>query len=84
MNELLARKISNYASKDGDWLELEDLLQEAFSSENSQEYYRAMLSLFENHPGEDGVCVFWAVVHGVKYIGGYSSKLLLFFNKSLD
>lgn len=81
MNELLARKISNYTAIDGEWLELEDLLQEAFSSDKPQEYFGAMFSLFEKYPAEDGAGVFWTVVHGMEHVGGYESQLLRCFRR---
>jgi hypothetical protein len=79
--ETLARKIAEFEPVDGEWLELEDLLQEALSMEEPEYFYTAFFNLFERFPKEDGAGVFWTALHGMEHIGNYEKDLLRYFRR---
>lgn len=82
MNKVLAEKIMEFQPKDGNWLELEQLLEQVFSLNNPQVYYPAIFNLFEHFPEEDGAGVFWSALHGMETVGGYERELVRFFRRS--
>ncbi|SHF70585.1 hypothetical protein SAMN02745753_02509 [Marinomonas polaris DSM 16579] len=81
MDKKLSKKIAEFEPQDGNWLILEDLLQQALSSSDCQAYYSAIFKLFEHYPEEDGAGVFWTALHGMEDTGGYEKKLLESFRR---
>ncbi len=72
----IANAIDAFEPKDGNWLELDDLLQELFQSECPTLGVDALLRVFERFPEEDGCEVFWGIVHGLESIPGYEERLV--------
>mgnify|MGYP005861346755 CR=1 FL=1 len=77
----LAQSIHEFTPKEGNWLPLEELLGEAFSTDNPREYYHAIFTLFERYPEEDGSGVFWTGLHGMEHFGGYEDLLLQYYQR---
>lgn len=68
--------LEDFEPSDGNWLALDGLLEELFSSGAASEGVDAMLAVFEKYPTEDGAGVFWAIVHGLESLPGYEPKLV--------
>ena len=71
--------IREFAPINGDWLPLEGLIEQAFTSDDPKKYYNAIFNLFERYPEEDGSGVFWSALHGMEAVGGYEELLLMYF-----
>lgn len=72
----IAKVIDKFEPKNGNWIELDDLLQELFRSECPTLGIDALLRVFERFPTEDGAEVFWGVVHGLESLPGYEEHLV--------
>jgi hypothetical protein len=72
----VANAIDQFERKNGDWIELDDLLQELFRSECPTLGIDALLRVFERFPTEDGAEVFWGIVHGLESLPGYDECLV--------
>jgi hypothetical protein len=60
-----------------DWLGLDALLEELFTSYEPPEIPAApLLRLFERFPEHDGFGVFWAALHGIEDIPNYEQDLV--------
>jgi len=81
MSPDLDAKIREFDPTDGSFLPLEDLFESAFASENPADYYDAIFNLFERFPEDDGAGVFWSAVHGMEAVGGYETRLLIYFRR---
>ena len=72
----IANAIDEFEPKNGDWIELDELLQELFRSECATLGIDALLRVFERFPTEDGAEVFWGIVHGVESLPNYEERLV--------
>lgn len=81
MNITLAKKIAEFEPTDGNWLELESMFEEVFSSTEEKCYYVAIFNLFERFAEDDGAGVFWSAVHGMETRGDYEEELVRFFRR---
>ena len=72
----IANAIDEFEPKNGDWIELDELLQELFRSECPTLGIDALLRVFERFPTEDGAEVFWGIVHGVESLPNYEERLV--------
>jgi hypothetical protein len=80
MNEL-DQSIREFTPEDGNWLPLETLFEQAFSSSDPRQFYPAIFNLFERFPDDDGSGVFWSAVHGMEATGEYEDLLLQYFRR---
>src|SRR5262245_30219361 len=68
--------IESFQPTNGNWLALDALLGELFSSGSATQGIDAMLGIFERYPVQDGAGIFWAIVHGLESLPGYESHLV--------
>ncbi len=81
MNNTLAEEIASFTPNDGNWLDLEELFEKAFSSTTPITYFSAIFRLFEQYPNDDGAGVFWSALHGMESVGGYEQELASSFHR---
>jgi hypothetical protein len=74
--EDLIAAIRDFEPEDGSWLALDGLLGELFQAGAGTQGIDAMLAVFERHPTEDGVGVFWSIVHGLESLPSYEPSLV--------
>lgn len=67
--------IESFSPKDGDWLALDELLDELWQLGVTQDAVPVLLGVFERFPDEDGAGVLWSIVHGLEGMEGYESDL---------
>lgn len=58
--------ISMFKPGNDEWLRLEYLLEELWSSGVREEYLPVLFRVFERYPNDDGAGVLWSIVHGVE------------------
>jgi hypothetical protein len=75
VSEIVAA-IENFQPTNGNWLALDTVLGELFSSGSATQGIHAMLGIFERYPAHDGAGVFWAIVHGLESLPGYENHLV--------
>jgi hypothetical protein len=75
VSEIIAA-IERFQPTNGNWLELDALLDELFQSGTASQGINAMLGVFERFPKEDGAGVFWSIVHGLESMEGYERRLI--------
>ena len=68
--------IHQFEPQEGNWLKLEDLLNELWETGFQQNYTNDLLKVFERFPKEDGAGVFWTIVHGIEGFGTYELQLI--------
>jgi hypothetical protein len=68
--------INKFEPADGDWLELDTLLNELWLTGNQESFTTDLLKVFERFPDEDGAGVFWSIVHGIERFRSYEIELL--------
>lgn len=68
--------IDTYKPVDGDWTDLEDLINELWNTEQAEKGIINLLKVMERFPDEDGDGVLWSIVHGIEEIDNYEQKLL--------
>ena len=77
----ILEEIKNFEPVDGDWLDLDDLLNELWVAGVSAESLPIIFNVFEKFPDDDGAGVFWSIVHGVESLNfDYENEL----KKSLE
>ena len=81
MKNALDHAIREYEPTDGSFLELEQLLEDAFQEPDPKEYDDAIFNLFERFPEDDGAGVFWSALHGMESVGHYEVKLRQYFRR---
>ncbi|MCG2602310.1 hypothetical protein [Achromobacter insuavis] len=64
----IAADIMRFSPVDGNWLELERLLDELWRAGPSAASLGALFGVFERFPDEDGAGVFWSIVHGLEHL----------------
>lgn len=72
--EVVLKDIQNYIPVDDEWEALDELIREACEF-NDPRVIKPLLELLERNPDHDGYGVFWSIVHGLEYIGGYETEL---------
>lgn len=72
----IAHDIAAFEPDDGEWLALDDLLQELWQSPEPALAMPQLLGVFERFPEDDGAGVGWAIVHGLEALPGYAPLLL--------
>lgn len=73
VNEIISA-IESYKSDNGNWLPLDDLVNELWESGNPEIGIDALLEIFEKNPTDDGAGVFWSILHGLETLD-YEQKL---------
>ena len=71
----IAAAIDEFQPVDGEWLGLDELLEELFQTESPESTLGSLFRVFERYPTDDGAGVFWGILHGVESIPGYESHL---------
>ncbi|MEK6233883.1 MAG: hypothetical protein N2C14_04145 [Planctomycetales bacterium] len=72
----IADSIAMFQPQDGEWLKLDELLEELFQSESPPAAMDALLHVFQRFPTEDGAGVFWGIVHGLESLPDYEERLI--------
>ena len=73
--ESIVEDIESY-NTDGDWLDLDGLVQELFAHPIDQIPTAPLFSIFERFPLSDGYGVFWSILHGLEDIPDCEPALL--------
>jgi hypothetical protein len=73
--EDIIKEIESFIPNNDEWYDLEDILEELFSSNNPQLGLNAMISIYEKYPNEDND-VLWGMLHGIEDIQGYELKII--------
>lgn len=68
--------IRTFRPIDGDWRPLDQLIAELWATGEFSGHVPELLAVLERFPEDDGVGVFWSIVHGVESIPGYEAELL--------
>jgi hypothetical protein len=71
----IAVAIDEFQPVDGEWLALDELVEELFQTESPESALGSLFRVFERYPTDDGAGVFWGILHGVESIPGYESHL---------
>ena len=72
----VAEAIDGFQPRDGEWLELDALLEELFHSDSPSSGINALLRVFQRFPTDDGAGVFWGIVHGLESLSDYEERLV--------
>lgn len=72
----IAADIDAIQPTNGNWLGLEALLEELWRDGSPQAAIPELLRVFERFPDDDGLGVFWSIVHGLEALPGYQAHLL--------
>ena len=67
-------EIESYQSDDGNWLRLDELVNELWQSGNPERGIDTLFGVFEKNPTDDGTGVFWTILHGLESLE-YEQKL---------
>lgn len=62
----ILREISSFEPNDGEWLPLDGLLEELWSSGVTKDALPVLFGVFERYPEDDSAGVLWSIVHGVE------------------
>jgi hypothetical protein len=68
--------IEDFRPSAGNWLGLDELVDELFESGSASQGVKALLGVFERYPTEDGAGVCWTIVHGLETLTGYENHLI--------
>jgi hypothetical protein len=68
--------IKQFEPDDGNWLELDGLLEELWETSEPERGIDVMLGVLERFPEEDGAGVLWSIVHGLESLSDYEDKLV--------
>ncbi|NMO18092.1 hypothetical protein HPC49_10125 [Pyxidicoccus fallax] len=60
----------------GDWLGLDELVDELWKSGAPRQGLQALLGVFERYPDSTGYGVFWSILHGIESLGDYEPVLI--------
>jgi hypothetical protein len=69
-------EIECFEPNSGNWLGLDDLVQELFLSGHPELGIDALVGVLEKYPQEDGAGVFWGILHGLESLPGYQDKIV--------
>ena len=64
----ILRDIAGFQPIGGEWLPLDDLLQELWDAKPTEEALPVLFGVFERFPEDDGAGVLWTIVHGVEHL----------------
>lgn len=67
--------IETFSPKDGEWLALDELLDELWQLDITHDAIPVLLGVFERFPDDDGAGVLWSIVHGLENMEGYERDL---------
>lgn len=67
--ENILKEIETFQPVEGDWLELEELLNRLWNYNLSADDLPTLFAVFEKFPEEDGTGVLWSIVHGIENTG---------------
>jgi len=70
------QRIAEYTPKNGEWTELDELIQDLAKCNLIPEDFPSLFSLFERFPEDDGAEVFWGLVHLLEGVGGFEEALV--------
>lgn len=68
--------IEQFEPQDGNWLQLDRLLNELWETGKQENFTGDLLRVFEKFPEEDGAGVFWSIVHGLENFSTYENELI--------
>lgn len=74
--ENILRDIDTFKPENGNWIILDNLLDELWATGHPELGIVNMLNVLERFPEEDGAGVLWSIVHGLEQIEGYEEQLL--------
>lgn len=77
----IAEEILAFQPSGGNWRQLDDLINELWSSGEPDQAIPELLSVFERYPSEDGAEVFWSVLHGLESLPNYEQHLVESFSR---
>jgi len=80
--ELVSALLAFGGQETGDLNALDGLITEAVSQPPGHDLDRALFSIFERFPEEDGHGVYWSIIHGLERRGGYEESLLASVRRS--
>lgn len=63
-------------TKEGNWLALNDLLQELWTEELPKEALSPLFQLLERFPNDESAGVLWGVLHGIEAYPEYETELV--------
>jgi hypothetical protein len=69
-------KIKLFEPQDENWLELDDLLNDLWSTGEQEAFTADLFNVFERFPDDDGAGVLWSIVHGVERFKTYDRELV--------
>lgn len=69
------KEIKAFRPTDGEWLTLDELLDELWQLGVTHDAIPVLLGIFERFPDDDGAGVLWSIVHGLESLEGYESEL---------
>ncbi|MEW4453184.1 hypothetical protein AB1L30_10950 [Bremerella sp. JC817] len=72
----IADDIQAFQPVDGEWLGLDELLEELFARDVTSRGIASLLNVFERFPTDDGAGVFWGMVHALESLPDYQSALV--------
>ena len=75
-SEDVIEKIKAFEPQDGNWLELDDLLNDLWSTGKQERFTAELFNVFERFPDDDGAGVLWSIVHGVERFKTYDRELV--------
>ncbi|KXX71840.1 hypothetical protein [Flammeovirga sp. SJP92] len=58
--------IKSFHPKDGNWLELDDLIDQLWTLDKPEVGINVLFNLFEKYNKSDGEGVFWSILHGLE------------------
>lgn len=73
--------INQFKPQHGNWLRLDALLNELWTTGEQENFTADLLKVFERFPEEDGAGVFWSIVHGVERFKEYEKHLINSLNR---
>lgn len=72
----IIKEIEQFEPKDGNWLQLDRLLNELWETGDQENFTADLLGVFEKFPEEDGAGVFWSIVHRLENFSTYERELI--------
>jgi len=77
----IIKDIEQFEPQDGNWLQLDRLLNELWETGDQENFTIDLLKVFERFPAEDGAGVFWSIVHGLESFNTYENELVESLNR---
>lgn len=73
--------INHFVPDDGNWLRLDTLLDELWTSGDPQTEIENLFKLFERFPKDESAGVLWSALHGLESLDNYEPELLASLNR---